>query len=497
MRSPLFARGLLLAALSFTGVSLAVSSATAAPVVYIAGDSTVQTYNDSYEPEQGWGARIPEYFTTGISFSNRAIGGRSSKTFVTDGRLDSILSVMKAGDYLLIQFGHNDASSNTERHTDPQTTYKQYLRMYIDGAREKGGTPVLITPVGRRSFTDSSQTTFKNDFPAYTTAMKELATEKNCKLIDLMSLSIEYYNSIGAEASKGVFLHAAAGVYEAFPNGVTDNTHFQEFGANQIARVVTEGILAIDLPMKTFIKGYAQGTYPAEYAVVAGGVYESTHAGYRNQGYVNLNANNGAITFRNVNGSGGTTSRTGTLTVNGTTTNITFQTTGAWTTWSTMTVNVPLANNLNNTIRLASTGADLANIDEINIPPAATSTYQAEDGALSGTGTIVESTNSGYNGTGYINFPTTGGTLTFNNVNGGNGGARTLRFRFALAGSSARTGQLVVNGTTTNITFSTTGAWTTWTTIDVSASLNSGTGNTIQLKSNGSDLANVDELTVL
>ncbi len=126
--------------------------------------------------------------------------------------------------------------------------------------------------------------------------------------------------------------------------------------------------------------------------------------------------------------------------------------------------------------------------------PSGGTVYQAESAVLGG-GAAAETTNSGYNGSGYVNFPASGGTLEFQNVNGGTGGSQTIRFRNALA-SGSRTGQLTVNGSTQNITFDPTGAWNTWTYKDVVVSLNSGTGNTIRLTSTGSDLANVDELVV-
>ena len=122
--------------------------------------------------------------------------------------------------------------------------------------------------------------------------------------------------------------------------------------------------------------------------------------------------------------------------------------------------------------------------------------YPAEYGTLAGTGTVVETTNTNYNGTGYINFPTTGGSLTFSNVNGGAGGAKTLVIRYANGGTTARTGTLVINGVSQNITFNPTGAWTTWATQNVAVSLTAGAKNTIQFNSTGTDLGNIDEITV-
>jgi hypothetical protein len=122
-------------------------------------------------------------------------------------------------------------------------------------------------------------------------------------------------------------------------------------------------------------------------------------------------------------------------------------------------------------------------------------TRQAETGTLSG-GAILESTNGGYNGTGYVNFPLNGGICSMTGLDGGSGGAKTLVIRYANGSTSSRTGLLVVNGANTGITFPATGAWTTWTTMSVAITLNSGTGNTIELRSTGSDLANIDEIRI-
>jgi lysophospholipase L1-like esterase len=127
---------------------------------------------------------------------------------------------------------------------------------------------------------------------------------------------------------------------------------------------------------------------------------------------------------------------------------------------------------------------------------AATVTYPAENAVRAGTGTVVETTNAGFHGTGYVNFPTSGGSLTFNGVDGGTGGNATISIRAALGTTTSRTGVLVVNGASRSITFTSTGAWTTWADQSVVASLNSGTTNTIVLESNGQDLANIDEIAV-
>ncbi|GIP56678.1 rhamnogalacturonan lyase family protein [Paenibacillus woosongensis] len=228
------------------------------PVVFLASDSTVQTYDPYWQPQAGWGQMIGRYFTDDVLIDNRAIGGRSSRSFVYEGRLDEILRVIKPGDYLLVQFGHNDATiSRPERYTSPED-FKTYLKSYVLGARQRGATPILITPVGRRDF-NAATGKFNVSFPEYVKSMKEVAHELDVELVDLSASSVAYYDSIGPEAARSVFLHVDPGVYQAFPNGSADDTHFQEYGAIQIARLVASGIQQLGfMPLSEYVKEIAQ-----------------------------------------------------------------------------------------------------------------------------------------------------------------------------------------------------------------------------------------------
>lgn len=262
----------------------------------------------------------------------------------------------------------------------------------------------------------------------------------------------------------------------------------------------------------TFASGPAPAGIQAETGTFAGGAFlETTNAGYNGSGYVNFPLTGGSLTLSNVNGNGGgtkslairyanggATARTGDIVVNGTSASITFPSTGSWTTWQTLNVNVVLNNNTSNTIQFASNGSDLGNIDQIIVPTSTTPTadvYQAESATLAG-GTVTEATNAGYNGSGYANAPASGGTTTFNNVDGNGGGTKSLAIRFANGSTAARTGSLVVNGTTTSITFPSTGSWTTWQTLNVNITLLNSATNTIRFASTGGDLGNIDQITV-
>ena len=210
--------------------------------IFLAADSTVQSYGLSEKNQGGWGEFLQDYLTADIQVINHAIGGRSSKTFVEEGRLHKIVGELKEGDYLLIQMGHNDATANKpERYTDPSTTYKAYLKMYVEGARKCQAEPILITPVARLHCENDQ---FINDFPEYCQAMKELAKEENVVLIDLMEKSLRVFEFIGYEEA---FTYFMASVNE------TDFTHFTKKGANQMAKLVAKGIKESQLPISKFV----------------------------------------------------------------------------------------------------------------------------------------------------------------------------------------------------------------------------------------------------
>lgn len=199
--------------------------------VFLAGDSTVQTYGPEKAPQAGWGQYIGDSFRENVRVVNRSMAARSSKTFVEEGRLASILNDIGPGDWLLVQMGHNDANrEKPERYTDPETEFPRYLRLYLDGAREKGAFPLLVTPIARLHWESG---VFLNDFPKYCKAMKRLGREENVPVVDLMSLWRQKLQRTGPEAARAWYM--------AFVNG-TDLTHFNQTGAREAAAVLAGGI---------------------------------------------------------------------------------------------------------------------------------------------------------------------------------------------------------------------------------------------------------------
>jgi len=205
--------------------------------IYVAGDSTAATYAVADVPRAGWGQALPVFLRPEIRVVNEALSGASSKSFADLGRLDRILAAIRPGDLLLVSFGHNDEKvADPARYTEPWTTFQEYLRRYLDGARAGGALPVLVTPVERRRFTaDGTPYLSHGEYPD---AMRALAADTGTPLIDLTALSFALWGELGVEKSKGHFLWLDAGTSPNYPDGVADNTHFQAHGAIEVARLV-------------------------------------------------------------------------------------------------------------------------------------------------------------------------------------------------------------------------------------------------------------------
>ncbi|WP_406351240.1 rhamnogalacturonan acetylesterase [Streptomyces sp. NBC_00658] len=222
-----------LAAVPLAAASASPASARTGRTLYIAGDSTAaQKYADA-APETGWGVALPFFLREDLAVANHAVNGRSSKSFVDEGRLDTVLEAIRPGDLLLVQFGHNDEkSADPVRYTEPWTTYQDYLRLYVDGARARGARPVLATSVERRKFdADGNAVPTHGDYPA---SVRALAADEGVALLDIQALSLALWQRLGVEETKKYFNWTAT---------EQDNTHFNPPGAIAVARMVAAGLL--------------------------------------------------------------------------------------------------------------------------------------------------------------------------------------------------------------------------------------------------------------
>ncbi len=215
------------------------SSVQNIPVLYIIGDSTASDYSSSLYPRTGWGTTLDRHLNSdSVQVDNRALSGRSSKSFYEEsGAWNKVIADLKAGDFLIIQFGHNDEKSNDlTRYTIPYSTYQEYLKKYIDEARAKGAFPILATSINRNSWTGTSIKDTHGDYPP---AMRALAIEENVPLVDAFALTKTLFESLGQNyTTNEIFLNLAPGAFSNYPNGNSDNTHLQENGADTVSALV-------------------------------------------------------------------------------------------------------------------------------------------------------------------------------------------------------------------------------------------------------------------
>ncbi len=209
------------------------------PRIFWAGDSTVKQNDYTSYPQTGIGQGLPLYFKKDIIIVNRAENGRSTKSFINEGRLKAIENEIQKDDFLFIQFGHNDEKPDIERHTDAFTTYQDNLEAFIRVARTHNAHPVLITSLYRRVF-DENGNLIEKTHQDYPTAMIELGEKMQVPVIDLCSISKQLIQEAGPLKSKDWFLHIAPNRYANFPEGKTDNSHLQYEGAVFFAKIIAD-----------------------------------------------------------------------------------------------------------------------------------------------------------------------------------------------------------------------------------------------------------------
>lgn len=217
--------------------------------IYLAGDSTVANYPEHQVPMAGWGQLFHTFFNESIVIQNEAMAGRSSNSFIEEGRLQSILDRIKPNDYLFIQFGHNDQKSFG---TEPFTTYQTHLTEYVEGARAKGSFPILLTPVHRRKFDLEGK--IENTLGEYPASMIQLAEKLDVPLIDLWAKTKALYEELGIVESKKLFTILESNVHPNYPEGIEDNTHFSETGALEVGKLVVEGMKELQIPVVSDLK---------------------------------------------------------------------------------------------------------------------------------------------------------------------------------------------------------------------------------------------------
>ena len=233
--------------------------------IFVIGDSTAANKDISGgKQERGWAMALQAYFDDNILVDNHAVNGRSSKSFIDEGRWDKVLQKMKPGDYVIIQFGHNDEKPKADRHTDPGSTFDYNLAKFVRETREHGGIPVLMNCVVRRNFfvnapeNDDDEKlrtqTFKDGVKMiegdslidthglYRQAPRDVAQRMNCHFVDANQITHDLEQGLGTEASKRLHMWYLPGTEPSEPKGKQDNTHYNIYGAHQVARLLADAL---------------------------------------------------------------------------------------------------------------------------------------------------------------------------------------------------------------------------------------------------------------
>ena len=223
------------------------------PRVYVIGDSTASLYTADLFPRMGWAQPFQDFFTPACAtIVDKALSGRSSKSFFDEGAWTPVRDALRAGDIVLIQFGHNDEkSAEPTLFTDPFTTYEQYLSIYIDDSRAKGATPILLTSINRNSWTNGVLRDTHGNYPV---AVRQLAVAKQVTLVDMTALTAAYFNRIGQTATTLLFMDLAPGQFPNYPAGNVDDTHLQEIGARRIGQMTLADMYRQAFPVAYLLK---------------------------------------------------------------------------------------------------------------------------------------------------------------------------------------------------------------------------------------------------
>lgn len=211
--------------------------------IFICGDSTAATYAPERAPITGWGQVLGE-FIPGVNIVNKAMGGRSTKSFLSEGRLVAIEKDIQPGDLLLIQFTHNDTSDLVWRHTDPHTSFAANLEIFVDTARMHGAIPVLMTPIPRRYWRNGELIDAHGEYPD---AIRRVAMQKGVPLLEITLEGMKALRDLGEAAVYPLYLNVEPGLYPAYPNGSKDDTHTQRAGAELYARIAAEQLRRLRL----------------------------------------------------------------------------------------------------------------------------------------------------------------------------------------------------------------------------------------------------------
>ena len=205
--------------------------------IYLAGDSTCAQKEPDKRPETGWGMEFQSFFKENVTIANHAKNGRSMRSFVSEGRWDSIMKLVQPGDYVFIEFGHNDQKTDSARHSSPQEYY-EHLCSFVDDVKRHNANAVILTPIVRRHFDEKGQ--FIPSHGEYPAQAIKAAQDKDVPCLDMTTATRKLVVDLGDEESKKLWMIADSGVWKNYPDGRNDNTHLNVEGAKKIASMVVQ-----------------------------------------------------------------------------------------------------------------------------------------------------------------------------------------------------------------------------------------------------------------
>lgn len=252
--------------LEFTGAAPAVKEVkierdTTATTIFLCGNSTV--VDQPYEPWASWGQMIPRWFGPEVAISNNAESGLTAGSFLGSYRLDKILTMMKKGDYVICEFGHNDQKEKMAG-AGAWYNFSYYLKIFIDKVRAKGGNIIFVTPTQRRRFDDATHSKILETHGDYPDAMRAVAKREGVPVIELHDMTRTFFETLGYENSKKALVHYPANTFPGQDKPLADNTHFNPYGAYEIAKMVVMGMKQLNLPIVKYLRSDWKDFNPAQ-----------------------------------------------------------------------------------------------------------------------------------------------------------------------------------------------------------------------------------------
>ena len=220
-----------------------------APHLHLAGDSTMADKpTEPPNPEHGWGQLLPKFFKDSLTVVNHAANGRSTRSFITEGRWQTLVDALRPGDWVVIQFAHNDEKIFPTARGE----FQDNVRRFVANVRTKQANPILATPCARRSFDDAG--TLLDTHGDYPDVVRVVAAETKVPLLEMTRLTMSLEQQHGVEGSKRLHLWIAPGVYQRQPDGYQDNTHYSAYGAERVAALAVQEIIRLQLPLIDWLR---------------------------------------------------------------------------------------------------------------------------------------------------------------------------------------------------------------------------------------------------